>query len=72
MSESLNKNFQKVFTTEPDFKRLQGQKRKNEMWEIKINREEIKEMMKKLDKRQTIGPDGTSGNILKECRQKMA
>ena len=36
------------------------------MWEIRIEREEIKEMMKKLDERKTIGPDGVSGYILKD------
>ena len=42
------------------------------MWEIRINRKEIKEMMKKLDERKAIGPYGVSGYILKECRQEMA
>ena len=42
------------------------------MWEIRINREEIKEIMKELDERKTIGPDGISGYILKECKQEMA
>ena len=32
MSEVLNKNFQKVFTTESDFQKPQEQVRKNEMW----------------------------------------
>ena len=36
------------------------------MWEIKINREEIKEMMKELDEKKAIGPDGISGYILKK------
>ena len=39
MSEVLNKNFQKVFTTESDFEKLQGQVRINEMWEIKYKRD---------------------------------
>ena len=29
-------------------------------------------MMKELDKRKAIEPDGISGYILKECRQEMA
>ena len=29
-------------------------------------------MMKELDERKAIGPDGVSGYILKECRQEMA
>ena len=61
MSEVLNKNFQKVFTTESDFKKLQGQVKKNEMLEIRIIREEIKEIMKELDERKAIGSDGVSG-----------
>ena len=40
MSEMLNKNFQKVFTAESEFKKPQGQNRKHEMWEIRINRED--------------------------------
>ena len=42
MSEMLNKNFQKVFTTESDYKMAQREKKKNEMLEIMINIEEIK------------------------------
>ena len=38
MSKILNKNFQKVLTTESDFRNPQRQKRKNETWEMKINR----------------------------------
>ena len=33
---------------------------------------EIEEMMKKLDERKAIRPDGVSGYILKKCRQEMA
>ena len=72
MCEVLNKNFQEVFTTESDFKKPQGQVRKNEMWEIWISKKEIEDMMKELDERKAIGPDGVSGYILKECRQEMA
>ena len=72
MSELLNKNFQKVFITEFDFKKPQGQVRKNEMWESRISREEIEKIMKELDERKAIRPDEGSGYILKECRQEMA
>ena len=41
------------------------------MWELKISREEIEQMMKELDERKAIGPDGVSEYILKECRQEM-
>ena len=64
MSEVLNKNFQKVFTTESDFKKPQEQVRKNEMWKTRINREEIKEMIKELKESKAIGPDGISGKKL--------
>ena len=57
MSEVLNKIFQKVFATKSDFKKPQGQVRKKEMWEIKISKKEIEEMMKELDERKAIGPD---------------
>ena len=40
------------------------------MWEIKFNREEIKEMMKELNEKKAIGPDGVSGYILKQCVDK--
>ena len=33
------------------------------MWEIEINREEIKEMMKELDKKKAIGSNRASGYI---------
>ena len=69
MSEVLNKNFQKVFTTEYYFKKPQGQVRKNVMWEIKISIKEIEDLMKELDERKAIEPDEVSGYILKECRQ---
>ena len=42
MSEVLNKNFQKVFTTKSYFKKPKVQERKNKRREIRINREEIK------------------------------
>ena len=42
------------------------------MFEIKINREEIEKMMKELDEKKAIEPDGLSRYILKECRQEMA
>ena len=41
------------------------------MWEIsRINREEIKEMMKELNERKAIGPDGGSDYILKSVDKK--
>ena len=42
------------------------------MWKIRINREQIKEMMKELSERKAIGSDWVSGCILKECRQEIA
>ena len=42
------------------------------MWEVKIDKEEIKEMMRGLDDNKAIGPDGVSRYILKEYRQDMA
>ena len=71
MSEVLKKNFQKVFTTKYNFKKPQGQVKKNEIWEIR-SREKIKGRTKTLDEIKEIGPDGASGYILKECRQEMA
>ena len=72
MSEVLNENLKKIFTTESDFQKPQGQVRKNEMREIKISQKEIEEMMKELDERKAIGLDAGSGYILKECRQEIA
>ena len=46
MNEVLNKNFQKVFTTESEFKKPQEQVNNYDMWGIRISREEIDEMMK--------------------------
>ena len=42
------------------------------MCEIRINREEIREIVQELDERKVIEPDGVSGYILKECKQEMA
>ena len=42
------------------------------MQEIRINIEEIKEMMKELNERKAIGTDRISGYILKECIQEIA
>ena len=67
MGEVLNKNSQKVFTTKSDFEKPQGEKRTNDEWEIRINKE-IKKIIKELEERKTLGPDGVSGYILKECR----
>ena len=41
------------------------------MLEFKINKEEIKEIMKELNEIKVIGQNRVSGYILKECRQKM-
>ena len=35
------------------------------MWEVRINREEIKEIMKELKERKAIGPNEVSTYILK-------
>ena len=62
--------FENCLQQNPNLKNTQRQKRKNEMWEIKFNREEIKEMMKELNEK--------NGNrtrwsfrihLKKECRQ---
>ena len=61
-----------MFTTESEFEKPHEHKReKNEMWEIRLNKEEIKEIIKELEKRKTIGPDSVSGYMLKKCRQEM-
>ena len=59
-----------MFTTESYFK-PQGQKGNKDMWEIRTIREEIQEIVKKLEERKAIRQD-LSGFILKKCRQKMA
>ena len=41
------------------------------LWEIKISKKEIEEMMK-LNERKAIRSDGVSRYTLKECKQKMA
>ena len=56
MSEVLNKNFQKVFTTESEFKKPQGQVKKSKMWAIRIDKEEIKEIMQEQDERKATEP----------------
>ena len=71
MSEILNKNFQNVFTSETEFRRTQERRESTELWEIKVSRHEIKELLKNLEERKTIGPDRISGHVLKECREQL-
>ena len=71
MSEILSKNFQNVFTSETEFKHPQERKESTELGEIKVSRHEIKELLKNLEERKAIGPDGVSGHVLKECREQL-
>ena len=71
MSEILNKNFQNVFPSEIEFRHPQERKENKELWEIKVGRHEIKEVLKNLEERKAIEPDGVSGYVSKECREQL-
>ena len=67
MSELMNESFQSVFTGEIDFAAPRMAKRNVGIKEIQAERQEIKEMLGKLDTRKAMGPDGVNDWILKEC-----
>ena len=62
MNEILNKKFQNVFPSETELKHPQERKESTELWEIKISRHEIKELLKNLEERKATGPYGVSGH----------
>ncbi len=63
MSEVLNMNFQKIFTRESNFEPPQKGKHETEMCKIRVDREDLLEMLKNLDERKAIGPDEVLGHI---------
>ena len=71
MSEILNKNFQQVFTKETEFTEPRDKTSNKKMWEIIVNKDEVYELMKQLEERKAVGPDGISGQILKECKNQL-
>ncbi len=65
MSELLNFNFQKVFTE--NWKTdTQG------IHEIEVTKEMVLKLLKKLEIRKAIGPNGVSGHVLKECSDQLS
>ena len=72
MSEILNKKFQSVFTKEPSFDENQeGPVPKQKLRGIKLTKERVLKILKSLDKNKSMGPDGISPWILKECAEEL-
>ena len=71
MSELMNESFQSVFTREIDFTAPRMSKQNVDMQEIQVERQEIKDLLEKIDTRKAMGPDGVNGWILKECREQL-
>ncbi len=71
ISEVLNMNFQKVFTRKSNVEPPQRESHEVEMWKIRVNKEELLELLKNLDEKKAVGPDEVSGHIFKNCRQQI-
>ena len=70
LAEILNKNFQKVFTQETSFNPDQ-QLKQGKLKCMKVDKEELMTIMRKLDGRKAMGPDAVSGQVLKECSKEL-
>ena len=70
LAEILNKNFQKVFTQETNFNPDEDLEQ-GKLQCMKVDKEELMSIMRKLDGRKAMGPDAVSGQVLKECRKEL-
>ena len=71
LCEVMNEKFQSVFVLEDDHQPPIDGKKAPDMEEIIVERQEILDMLKKLDVRKSMGSDGVNGWILKECADQM-
>ena len=71
MSEIMNKSFKSVFTAETDFVAPAEMEIMEGLDDIKVEKEEIKRLLEKLDGRKAMGPDEVSGWILRECKDQL-
>ena len=71
MADLLNNRFQQVFTKESPFKPPRLNKVGPIMDEIIIHKQEVYNLMEKLEEEKAMGPDEVSGNILKMCKEEL-
>lgn len=57
MSEKLSEKFQKVFTKESNFRNPQRGRNRAKMDKMKVNKEEIQEMIRTQEERKATFPD---------------
>ena len=70
LAEILNRNFQTVFTNESGFDPGQVLA-EGELESIEVDKEELEKLMRNLNGRKAMGPDGISGQVLKECHKQL-
>ena len=71
LCEVMNEQFQTVFVREDDFQTPQEESYVLEMPTITVEQCEILDLLKGLDVRKAMGPDGVNGWILKECADQL-
>ena len=69
IAEILNKSFCKVFTVEEVFDKQEVDVRK--MRSIIVTRGDIETIVNNIDGSKSMGPDGISGRLLKECKDEL-
>ena len=71
LCEVMNEKFQTVFVQEEGFESLQNDNESLVMPTIKVEQSEVLNLLKGLDVRKSMGPDGVNGWILKECADQL-
>ena len=70
--EILNNNFCKVFTTETLFNEEEERVNSVEpMQDLNVTKGDIENIMNNIDVNKSMGPDGISGRVLKECKEQV-
>ena len=70
IAEILNNNFCKVFTREEHFTGERPMEIKR-MQDIVVTKEDVNKIVSNLDINKSMGPDGISGRLLKECKDQL-
>lgn len=70
ITKILNRSFCKVFTVEEDFDK-QEEVEARKMRSIKVTRSVIESIVNNIDGSKSMGPDGISGRLLKECKDQL-
>ena len=72
MAEGINERFRSVLTVEREFEPVEEVFKGISMNTVSVTTEEILKMLKELDVNKSMGPDGVSNWILKECSEQLA